>query len=153
MTTPAPTMVQRPPGWVRYTPLWWLALPATWAAYVLAYNPTDRIADPTGPCPWHTLFGIDGPSCGITRMTWYLLHGNLLDAARMHLAALLLVPVGVYGYLWWVAGWVFGRHLPMVRVTKWLGIGYAAFFLLYAVVLRNLPWPPFQWFYVPDLTP
>jgi hypothetical protein len=25
-------------------------------------------------------------------------------------------------------------------------------FLAYAVVLRSLPWPPFDWFYVPDLT-
>ncbi len=27
-----------------------------------------------------------------------------------------------------------------------------AFLLLYAVVLRNLPWAPFSWFYVPNLT-
>jgi Protein of unknown function (DUF2752) len=40
---------------------------------VLAYNPTDRIPDPTGPCTWHALFGIDGPGCGGTRMLWYLL--------------------------------------------------------------------------------
>jgi hypothetical protein len=39
-------------------------------------------------------------------MTRYLLHGDLLDAARMHLAALLIVPVGVYGYLWRACGWL-----------------------------------------------
>jgi hypothetical protein len=149
----APVMLHRPTGWMRYTPLWWLPLPLAWFAYVLAYNPTDRIADPTGPCMWHMLFGVDGPSCGITRMTWYLLHGDLLDAARMHLAALLVVPVGAYAYLWWVAGWVFGRRLPMFRVTKWHAIAFAVFFVLYSVVLRNLPWAPLHWFYVPDLTP
>jgi len=144
-------VLERPPGWVRYTPLWLLPLPALWFTYVLAFNPTDQIMDPTGPCPWHMLFGIDGPTCGITRMTWYLLHGDLINAARMHLAALLLVPVGAYAYLWWAAGWVFGRRLPMVRVTKSVAITAVVAFLVYAVVLRNLPWPPFDWFYVPDL--
>ncbi len=100
----SPLSLERPPGWVRFTPLWLLPLPAAWVAYVLSFNPTDRIPDPTGPCLWHRLFGIDGPTCGITRMTWYLLHGDLLDAARMHLAAFIAVPVGVYGYLWWAAG-------------------------------------------------
>jgi hypothetical protein len=144
--------MQRPPGRARYTPLWLLTVPAAWLAYVLAFNPTDRVADPTGPCLWHMAFGIDGPTCGITRMTWYLLHGDLLDAARMHVAALLLVPIGGYAYVWWVAGWVFGRRLPMFPVTVRLGVGYAIFFLLYSVVLRNLPWPPFHWFNIPDLT-
>ena len=128
-----------------------MPIPAAWFAYVLTFNPTDRVADPTGPCTWHMLFGIDGPTCGITRMTWYLLHGDLVDAAWMHLAALLLVPVGAYAYVWWVAGWIFGRRLPMFRITKSLAIGYAVFFLLYSTVLRNLPWPPFTWFYVPSL--
>ena len=41
----------------------------------------------------------------------------------------------------------------MVRVTKRLAIGYAIAFIVYSVLLRNLPWPPFTWFYVPDLTP
>lgn len=143
----------RPPGWARYTPLGLLPVAAAWFGYVLTFNPTDTRADPTGPCPWHRAFGIDGPTCGITRMTWYLLHGDLLDAARMHLAALLLVPVGVYGYLWWAGGWILGTKLPTVRIAKPWVVGYVAFFLVYAIVVRNLPWPPFTWFYVPDLTP
>ncbi len=148
-----PLVLQRPPGWIRSTPLWLLPLPAAWIAYVLSHNPTDRIPDPTGPCLWHRLFGIDGPSCGITRMTWYLLHGNVLDAARMHLAAFVAVPIGVYGYLWWTAGWILGARLPMVRISKWTAIGYAIFFAVYSTVLRNLPWPPFDWFHIDDLTP
>lgn len=142
----------RPIGLARWTPLWWLSLPAFWGVYTLAFDPTDRIADPTGACPWHSLFGIDGPSCGITRMTWYLLHGDLVEAARMHLAALLLVPVGGYVYVWWVASWVFGRHLPMRRPTRSVVIAVVTVFVVYSVVLRNLPWPPFQWFYVSNLT-
>ena len=143
--------LERPAGKARLAPLLALPLPAAWMAYVLAFDPTDTIRDPTGPCPWHLLFGIDGPTCGITRMTWYLLHGDIISAARMHLAALVLVPLGAYAYLWWGAGWLFGRQLPMVRVTKRAAIIAAVVFLVYAVVLRNLPWPPFEWFYVPEL--
>lgn len=150
--TTTPTTVTRPSGWQRYLPLWLLVLPAVWFGYVLAYDPTDRVADPTGPCLWHTLFGIDGPTCGITRMTWYLLHADLLNAARMHAAALLAVPLLAYGWLWWMAGWVFGTRLPMPRITRRVAIGALAVFILYAAVLRNLPWPPFTWFYVADLT-
>ena len=40
--------------------------------------------DPTGPRPWHMLFGIDRPTCGVTGMTWYLLRGDLVDTAREH---------------------------------------------------------------------
>jgi hypothetical protein len=147
-----PYVLERPPGWVRFTPLALLPLVAAWFAYVLTFNPTDSLMDPNGPCPWHMLFGIDGPTCGITRMTWYLLHGDLIDAARMHLAALLMVPVGAYAYLWWVTDWLLGRRLPMVRVTKPIAITAAVAFVVYAVVLRNLPWQPFDWFYVADLT-
>jgi Protein of unknown function (DUF2752) len=147
-----PLMLERPTGWVRYTPLLLLPLPIMWFAYVLAYNPTDRLPDLTGPCLWHALFHIDGPTCGFTRMTWYLLHGDLLDAARMHLAALLLVPVGAYAYLWWVVGWLFGWRLPMIRIRKSAVIVALVAFLLYTMVLRNLPWPPFSWFYVPNVT-
>lgn len=143
--------LERPAGKARLAPLLALPLPAAWMAYVLTFNPTDTIMDPTGPCPWHMLFGIDGPTCGITRMTWYLLHGDIINAARMHLAALVLVPLGAYAYLWWAAGWLFGLHLPMVRVSKRAAIVAAVVFLVYAVVLRNLPWPPFEWFYVPEL--
>jgi hypothetical protein len=114
---------------------------------VLAYNPTDHIPDLTGPCTWHALFGTDGPGCGGTRMLWYLLHGNLGQAARHHLAALIAAPVALYGL---VA--TFGRQLPVIRMPRWAWLAYLALCLLYAVVLRNLPWPPFAWFYVPNLT-
>lgn len=149
----SPLTAQRPQqARARWTPLLLLPLPLAWFAYVLAYNPTDNVADLTGPCTWHALFGIDGPACGITRMTWYLLHGDLVNAARMHLAALIAVPILAYAYLWWVAGSLLGRKLPTVRIGRGWILGYIIFFFVYAVVLRNLPWAPFTWFYVPDFT-
>ena len=143
----------RPSGLTR-----WLALLGVWAAlgaavtYVLAFDPTDARADPTGPCTWHALFGIDGPTCGGTRMVWYLLHGDLVPAVRHHLAAFIAVPVVLYALSWWTVYSVSGRRLPSWRPPTWVYFAYGAFFLLYAVVLRNLPWEPFTWFYVDNLT-
>jgi hypothetical protein len=52
---------------------------------------------------------------------------------------------------WTGRAW-FGRQLPPLRLSRWVYIGYAAAWLLYAVVLRNLPWQPFAWFDIPNLT-
>lgn len=129
----------------------WVTLAAA-IGYVLAYNPTDHTPDPTGPCLWHAIFGIDGPGCGGTRMVWYLLHGDLVQAARHHLAALIATPVAIYALIAWTTAATFGKRLPTPRITRRAWLAYAAFFLIYAVLLRNLPWPPFTWFYVPNLT-
>jgi hypothetical protein len=134
------------------------AVAGVWAAvvaalgYVLAFDPTDRVADPTGPCLWHALFGINGPTCGGTRMVWYLLHGDLVQAARHHLVALVAVPVAGFALLAWTAHVWFGRRWPTLRLSRWTYVGYAATWLLYAVVLRNLPWPLLAWFNIPYLT-
>jgi hypothetical protein len=129
----------------------WASVAAT-AGYVLAFDPTDRVADPAGPCTWHLLFGINGPTCGGTRMVWYLLHGDFVEAARHHLVALAGVPFVLTVLVVWTARAWFGRSWPIPRLPRWVSIGYAAVWLLYATVLRNLPWPPFTWFDIPNLT-
>lgn len=138
--------------WRRFAPLTVVPPVGGAIAYVLAFNPTDRVADPTGPCLWHAAFGIDGPGCGGTRMVWYLLHGDLVQAARHHLAALVAVPFVVYAFVAWTVNWTFSVRLPQVRPSWRLVAAYLVAFGLYTVVLRNLPWPPFTWFYVDNLT-
>ncbi|MFD1319952.1 DUF2752 domain-containing protein [Micromonospora sonneratiae] len=130
-----------------------VALLAAAVGFVLRFDPTDRIADPTGPCLWHAVTGINGPSCGGTRMFYYLLHGDLVQAARHHLLALVAVPFLAYaGIRWFAAVWL-GRALPALRLPAWAYATYIAAFLLYSTVLRNLPWAPFTWFDIPNLTP
>ena len=76
----------RPPaGLARFSPLAAWAMLATAISYVLAFKPPDRQADALGGCGWYAMFGTNGPTCGGTRMVWYLLHGDLVNAARMHL--------------------------------------------------------------------
>ena len=144
--------IGRPIGWVRAAPLAVWAVLAAASAWVLTFNPTDHVADPTGPCLWHTLTGINGPTCGGTRMFYHLIHANLIEAARHHLLALLGVLYGGYALVAWTAAWLFGKKLPIWRPGRWAIITYIAVFLVYSVVLRNLPWPPFTWFNIPNLT-
>ena len=89
--------------------------PAAAAGYVLAVNPT-------GPCTWHTLFDINGP----TRMVWYLLHGDLVQAARHHLVALIGVPFASYALMARTAQVWFGRDWPLPRLSRRIYIAYAA---------------------------
>jgi Protein of unknown function (DUF2752) len=128
------------------------AILITAVTYVLAFNPTDRAADPTGPCTWHALFGINGPTCGGTRMVWYLLHGDLVQAARHHLVAFVGAPVALYALAAWTAQVFLLQRWPVPRLSRWVWISYAVVWLVYAVILRNLPWAPFTWFNIPNLT-
>ena len=129
-----------------------LAVAAVFAAaigWVLTHNPTDIIADPGGACLWTALTGTQGPTCGGNRMMWYLLHGDLVQAARHHLPALLAVPVLGYAWARWTARST-GRQLPTFPLPRWLLITYAAAWLVFAVA-RNLPWPPFTWLHLTDI--
>jgi hypothetical protein len=149
--TPLPTT--RAERWLlRLAPLSVLPPAALAIWYVLAFNPTDRVADPTGPCLWHALTGINGPSCGGTRMVWYLLHGDLLEAARHHLMALIALPFVTYAFVQWMAWHTFGLRLPAFRPSNRLLVAYGVAFLLFSTVLRNLPWAPFDWFNIENLT-
>ncbi|MPZ26902.1 MAG: hypothetical protein GEV12_10905 [Micromonosporaceae bacterium] len=76
--------------------------------------------------------------------------GGVVD--RHHLVALVGLLYGLYALVVWTAGWIFGKRLPIWRPSpRAIGI-YVAVFLIYAVVLRNLPWAPFNWFYIENLT-
>ena|GEM_PF-1020948 len=121
-----------------------MAAAATW---VLSNNPVDDRADPLGPCVFKAFTGLDCPGCGGTRMVWYLLHGDLLQAARFHLMALIAVPVLLYAYLALVADRVGKFRLPSVNIPGGIIAGYALGWVLF-VVARNLPWAPFTSFYV-----
>jgi hypothetical protein len=132
------------PPW--FAPLLVFGCAAAAVGYVLANDPTDARSDPVGPCLLRTFTGLDCPGCGGTRMVWYLLHGNLPEAARYHAVALVLVPLAVYGYLAWTARRLFGTRIPWQPSTVfWLAVAIA--WMAFAVV-RNLPFEPFSSLYV-----
>jgi hypothetical protein len=131
------------PAWL--APLALLGCLGAAVGYVAANDPTDATRDPLAPCLFRTLTGLDCPGCGGTRMVWYLLHGNLPEAARHHLVALLLVPFVVYGYLAWTASRLFGTRSWRPGRVFWLTVAVA---WIAFTVLRNLPFEPFLSFRV-----
>jgi hypothetical protein len=143
------TNLMRQPPWL--APLLVLTPFVGAAWWVERFDPTDNTPDPTGPCLWHAATGINGPGCGGTRMFYYLIHGDLVQAARFHLPALLAVPVLAYLWLRWTLARVFGVQLPALRLSKGVLIGYGIFFVVFSTVLRNLPFAPFHWFDIPNL--
>lgn len=146
-----PAAPVRPPHrWSRLLPLLPLLPLAAAVWWVERFNPADNIPDPTGPCTWHMLTGINGPTCGGTRAFYYLIHANLVEAVRFHLPFVLAVPFLAYWWLEWLLGRTIGVRLPSLRPRPWMLIAYGIFFLTFTTVLRNLP--GFGWFDIPNLT-
>ena len=116
-------------------------------AYTLLTHPTSSDAASTPNCIIKLTTGFDCPGCGGTRAFYYLMHGNVLAAARSHLVLVFAAPYLVYMYVAWAAGAMLNWKLPALRpspraISVFLGV-WLAF-----SVLRNLPWAPFTWLYV-----
>lgn len=149
--SPVRSPAHRPGRIARLTPLGvWAALAGA-IAYVLANNPADRSPDLLGGCGWYAMTGTNGPTCGGTRMVWYLLHGDIVNAARMHVVALVGTPFALYMLVQWSAGWLFGLRLPALRLPWWIYAAYGVAFVVFGAVLRNLP--GFEWFHLDYMQP
>lgn len=106
------------------------------------------LGDPTTPggpfplCPTKALFGIDCPGCGVLRMTYSLLHGDVAAAARYNALGVVAVVLLVWAFAAWTYGRVAGR-----RIASWQHYRWSAAIALIVVavwfVVRNIPYPPF----------
>jgi hypothetical protein len=116
-------------------------------AYTFLVRPNSVWAGAHSTCIVRILTGFDCPGCGGTRAAWYLMHGDLLEAARNHAPLVFATPFLVYMYLVWALNSTFGWNLPQLRLSTrslmFFMAGWAVFSLL-----RDLPWAPFSFFYV-----
>lgn len=134
------------PAWVAPAAL--LTCFAGAATFVVATDPTDDVGTTT--CAFKLVTGFDCPGCGGTRAFFYLLHGNIPEAARNHAIALFAAPFLVLMYLTWAGRRMFPKlreRVPQFRITAvhatWFLIAWAIFW-----VVRNLPFAPFTALYV-----
>ncbi len=135
----------RSPTW--FAPLAVLMCFGGAVAYTFLTHPTSADAASSPNCIIKLTTGFDCPGCGGTRAFYYLLHGNIPAAARSHILAVFAAPYLVYMYIAWAGNLAFGWKLPMLRLTpKAISIFLAVWFGF--AVLRNLPWAPFNWFFV-----
>ncbi|WP_373310562.1 DUF2752 domain-containing protein [Asanoa iriomotensis] len=138
-------MLERMPTWLG--PLAVLGCIGGAVGYTLISNPTDSAPDAPPTCILKLTTGLDCPGCGGTRAAWYLLHGDVAAAARHHLLFVFAVPFVLYLYVAWAVQKSFGRKLPQLRVTPLALAVFMGAWLAFSI-LRNLPWAPFNWFYV-----
>jgi hypothetical protein len=119
----------------------------TAAAYVWISNPTDSgAADPPG-CLIKLTTGLDCPGCGGTRAFYYLLHGNIPQAARHHAIAVFAAPFLVWLYIAWAIKHTTGRTIPAPKITAKTVSYFLAIWAVFMVV-RNVPIAPFTSLYV-----
>ncbi|MGY0232457.1 DUF2752 domain-containing protein [Longispora urticae] len=116
-------------------------------AYTLLMDPTVAQAGAVPTCAMKLLTGFDCPGCGGTRAFWYVLHGNLPEAARHHILVLFALPFLVYTFVSWAWNRMAASKIPALRLPPQT---IAVFLVAWGVfsVLRNLPWAPFTMFYV-----
>jgi hypothetical protein len=134
------------------SPLWLapaavLACMAATAGYAVVSNPAAAQADAVPTCLVKYTTGFDCPGCGGTRALWYLLNANLPAAARHHAVAVFAAPFLLWLYVSWAGRRVFGWRLPSFSLTPRLLTVFLSVWGVFSV-LRNLPWPPFTWFFV-----
>lgn len=138
--------IRNAPAWVAPAAL--LTCFAGAAAVVVTTDPTDDVGTTT--CAFKLVTGFDCPGCGGTRAFFYLLNGNIPEAARNHAIALFAAPFLVWMYLTWAGRRMFPKlrdKLPQFRITA----AHATMFLIaWAVfwVVRNIPFAPFTSLYV-----
>lgn len=138
-------MAERSPRWL--APASIAVCFAGVASYVWVSNPTDGGAADLETCLIKLTTGFDCPGCGGTRAFYYLLNGNIPEAARHHAIAVFAAPFLVWLYLAWAIQRTTGRQIPAPRFgARAVGIFLAAWAVF--MVLRNLPWAPFTSLYV-----
>ncbi|WP_117211810.1 DUF2752 domain-containing protein [Allorhizocola rhizosphaerae] len=135
----------RTPAWL--APLAVLGCVGAALGYTAWANPAAGGADAMPTCLIKLTTGLDCPGCGGTRAAWYLMQGDIPAAARHHLLFVFAVPFVLYMYVAWAGKVAFGWRLPQIRIgPAVVGIFLGAWGLF--MVMRNLPWEPFTYFYV-----
>lgn len=150
---PPPNKFARGVEWMVYHTPRWVAPAAIVtcfagaASYVLVSNPTDAGAADPPTCIIKLLTGFDCPGCGGTRAFYYLMTGNIPEAARHHAIAVFAAPFLVWLFVAWTASFVFRKKIPAPRIsTRTISVFlsvWAAF-----TVLRNIPFAPFTALFV-----
>jgi hypothetical protein len=117
------------------------------ASWVLVSNPTSAGAGDISTCLVKLTTGLDCPGCGGTRAFYYLLQGNVPEAARHHFVAVFAAPFLVWLYLAWSVKHIWGKEIPRPRIgSRTIAVFVAAWAVF--MVVRNLPFAPFTSLYV-----
>jgi len=117
------------------------------ATTVWVMNPASGGAFDGPTCIIKMTTGFDCPGCGGTRAFYYLMHGNIPEAARHHAMAVFAAPFLVWLYVAWAVKTVWGKQIPVPNISsKSIAFFIAAWGVF--MVIRNIPVAPFTSLYV-----
>jgi hypothetical protein len=106
------------------------------ATYVATNDPSD--GGMFLPCPFRTLTGWWCPGCGLTRATHHLFRGDIMQALRFNLFAVLILAALSAAWLAWALQAV-GRPVRWAaRIPVWVQVAAGVALLSFAIV-RNVP--------------
>jgi len=111
------------------------------AAVLYLCDPSNSTLFPK--CWFFTLFALHCPGCGVQRAAHAILHGHVLDAARLNLLSLCAGPFLALAYYRWSAR-LWGGARTQVQQPRPRLIATIAVFIVAFWVLRNIPSWPFQ---------
>ncbi|MBT0995221.1 DUF2752 domain-containing protein [Cellulomonas sp. DKR-3] len=121
---------------------WWDRTRGAWltAGVVVVGTAVVAVRDPHvagsyGVCPLVLATGLSCPACGGLRATHDLAHGDLAGAWGSNPLWVLLVPVLVVLWAWWLLRRSRGREARLPAWTAWVFLGLVLVF----GVLRNVP--------------
>ena len=138
-------LIDRAPRWVG--PLAASGSIGLGVAYTFLVRPTAVQTGLHTTCLVRLLTGFDCPGCGGTRAAYYLMHGDIAEAARHHALLVFAAPFLAYMYVAWALRTTFGWRIPQLRLSTKSIMFFMAVWSVFSVA-RNLPWAPFTWFYV-----
>ena len=109
--------------------------------FIYFHNPLGNTIFPK--CIFLRLTGFYCPGCGVTRATYYLVHGNILEAFNYNQLYILFLPFMLYLYILNLDIKINGKELlktPKFNLLFYILVGST--FIIFCV-LRNVPYYPF----------
>ncbi|SHF42153.1 DUF2752 domain-containing protein [Streptoalloteichus hindustanus] len=122
-------------------PLGVAALAAVGCGVVLWADPTAP-GNPLPTCPTKAWLGLVCPGCGALRMTYSLLHGDLLAAAHYNAVALAALPLLAWTWVAWLRARLDRRPRRSWQHHRWAPMAVLGVLLVWWVI-RNIPVSPF----------
>lgn len=127
--------------WQRLSLVLAVLIMAGWAALQLrAHGPAGVTFLPG--CQFRRLTGLECPGCGMTRATYALLHGHVMDAFRFNPLGMVLMPLACLGLLLEAIAWVSKKPFPW-RLRPGAAVSRCMLWSLFAFwAVRNFSWWP-----------
>lgn len=104
----------------------------------------NQKGNPLLQCGLRTWTGFYCPGCGGQRAVHYYLHGQFLNGIRQNIMSLVLIPILMYYFFFFLRTLITGKPAPKTFIDSARFGKILLILLLLFTVLRNIPKEPFS---------